>query len=168
MPVITTKSSMPWPVIAPCSPARRCRGRPWNGFELLAARPQEAFRRAEVLKDAALPSRPHAGQLVEHRVGHRLVALAAVELDGEPVRLVAHALEQLELDRVVRQPERFAPAGDEDLLDPLRQADDRHAEVAELAEHGEAGGELPAPAVDDDQRGQRGEALVVLLVVRAP
>ena len=73
---------------------------------------------------------PDAGQLVEHGVRHRLVALAAVELDREAVRLVAHALEQLELDGVVREPQRVAAARDEHLLDPLREAHDVHAEVA--------------------------------------
>src|SRR6185503_6336783 len=100
-------------------------------------------------------------------VGHRLVALAAVELDREAVRLVADTLEELQLDRVVRQSQRLAAAWDEDLLDPLGEAHNGHAEVAELAQHREPGRQLAAAAVDDDQRGERREALVVLLVVRA-
>ena len=74
---------------------------------------------------------PDARQLVHDRLGHRLVAPDPVVRDREPVRLVAHALEQLQLGRVVRQPQRLAHAGHEDLLDPLGQRDDRDAALAE-------------------------------------
>ncbi len=120
-PVMTTKSSM----TALCRRrhrhlvhvvvdlARDLARQPGHRLELLAARAQEALGRAEVLQDAALARRPDAGQLVEDRARHRLVAAAAVELDREAVRLVADALEQLELGRVVRQQRAAAcgPAG---------------------------------------------------------
>ena len=113
-----------------------------------------------------LARRADARQLVEHRARHRLVAPAAVELDREAVRLVAGALEQLQLGRVVGQPQRRLHARLEHLLDPLGEADHGHAQVAERAQLLQPGGQLAAAAVDHDQRRQRGEALVVLLVVR--
>src|SRR4029079_2424926 len=111
-------------------------------LELLAARAQETLRRARVLQDAAPARRPDPPQLIEHGVRHRAFALAAVELDREAVRLVAHALEQLELDRVVREAERRAPAWHEHLLDPLREAHHGHPERAELVEDRQARGQL--------------------------
>src|SRR4051794_1566766 len=71
-------------------------------LELLAARLQEALGRAEVLEQHALARRADAGELVEDRARHRAVAPAAVELDGEAMRLVAHPLEELKGGRVVR------------------------------------------------------------------
>src|SRR5215217_5799556 len=141
---------------------------PGHRLELLAARLQEALRRAEVLEDAPLSRRAHAGELVEDRAGHRPVTASTVELDREPVRLVADALEQLQLGRIVRQTERSAAAGREDLLDPLRQADHGDAEIAERSQLAQARRQLALAAVDHDQRRNRREALVELPVVRAP
>jgi hypothetical protein len=89
-----------------------------------------------------------------------------MELDREAVRLVAGALEKLQLGGVVGESQRRPHPRHEHLLDPLCEADHRHAEVAERPELLEARGQLAAAAVDDDQRRQRGEALVVLLVMR--
>src|SRR5262245_30924353 len=77
--------------------ARDLARQPGHGLELLAAGAEEALGRPEVLQDAPLPGRADARQLVEDRARHRAVAAVAVELDGEPVRLVAHALQQLQL-----------------------------------------------------------------------
>ena len=57
-------------------------------------------------------------------------------------------------------------AGLEHLLDALGQADHGHAQVPERPQLAQAGRQLAPAAVDHDQRGQRGEALVELLVVR--
>ena len=54
-----------------------------------------------------------------------------MELDREAVRLVADALEELELGRVVWQHDRLTAARNEHLLDALRERDDRDAPVAE-------------------------------------
>jgi hypothetical protein len=83
------------------------------------------------------------------------------------VGLVAGALEQLQLRGVVAEQQRRAAAGREDLLDPLGEADHGHAQVAERPELVQPGRQLPLAAVDHDQRGQRREALVVLLLMRA-
>ena len=82
------------------------------------------------------------------------------------MRLVADALQQLERRRVVRQHHRRTPARLEDLLDPLGQAHDRHAQVAERLQGLEPRRELALPAVDHDQARDRGEAGVVVALVR--
>src|SRR5205814_1260064 len=62
-------------------------------------------------------------EIVEDRLEAARVAALAVEADREPVRLVADPLQQLQA-RVVRvEPDRIRPAGDEHLLDPLRERD---------------------------------------------
>ena len=86
--------------------------------------------------------------------------------DGEPVRLVAHALQQLQLRRVVGELQRRGPAGDEHLLDPLGQRDHHHAALAEAAQRPQARRQLALAAVDHHDVGQGGEARVVVLVVR--
>ena len=48
-----------------------------------------------MVQQRPLAGRPDAGQLVEDRGGHLLVAPGAVVGDREPVGLVADALEQL-------------------------------------------------------------------------
>ena len=62
-----------------------------------------------------------------------------MELDGEAMRLVADALQQLQLRGVVVEHERAALSREEDLLDPLGEAHDRGAEVAERLQFLEAG-----------------------------
>ena len=89
-----------------------------------------------------------------------------MELAGEAVRLVARTLEQLQRRRVVPEHDRLAAARQEDLLDPLGQADDGHAEVAERLERAQAGRQLSPASVDHDQARQRRERGVVVLLVR--
>ena len=81
-----------------------------------------------------LARRADAGQVVEHRARHRLVAPAAVELDREAVGLVADALEQLQLGRVVVE-HAAARAGPGTKTSSIRLArlTHRHAQVAERA-----------------------------------
>src|SRR3954451_7620650 len=147
--------------------ARRLARQPGHDLELLARRGQDGLRRAEVRHQRALARRADPRQVVEDRRRHRAVAARAVMGDGEAVGLVAHALQQLQLGLVVRDPDRLAPAGYEHLLDALGQGDHGHPAPAEALERAQARRELPRAAVDDDQVGQRGERLVALGVVRA-
>ena len=112
-----------------------------------------------------LADRPHTRQLVEQGARHRLVAPLAVELDREPVRLVAHSLEQPQGLRVLLDRERGRAARNEDLLDPLREPNHGDAAIGERRQGPHAGRELALASVDHDQVGQRGEALVALRVV---
>ena len=84
-------------------------------------------------QQGALADRADAVQLVEHRVAHRLVAPLAMELDREPVRLVAHALKQPQRLGVARDRHQVRAARQEHLLDPLRQPDDGGAALGERA-----------------------------------
>ena len=128
--------------------------------------PPRASRSAS--SSARLRAGPMPGQVVEDRRRHRAVAARAVVGDREAVRLVAHALQQLQLGRVVRRarsaraararrPPRCAwPA--------RRPSTPRSRKPSQRAQ---AGRELARAAVDDDQVGQRRERLVALGVVRA-
>jgi hypothetical protein len=89
-----------------------------------------------------------------------------MELDREPVRLVPHPLEKPQRLRVLGDRERCRATGHEDLLDPFREPDHRDAALRERAQRPHARRELALAAVDDDQIGQRREALVALRVVR--
>src|SRR5581483_8847618 len=73
------------------------RGHAGHGRELLAGGRHDRLRRAEVRQQRALARGADPGQLVEQRARHRLVAAGAVVGYREPMRLVAHALQQLQL-----------------------------------------------------------------------
>ena len=87
--------------------------------------------------------------------------------DREAVRLVAHALQELERRRVVGQDDRLRDARDEDLLDPLGQRHDRHAAREEPLQRLDPGAELALAAVDHDEARQCCERFVALGVVGA-
>ncbi len=71
--------------------------------------------------------------------------------DGEPMGLVADALEEIEALGAARQDHRVLLPGQPHLLQPLGQA--AHGDVvdAELVERALRGGDLRRAAVDDDQ-----------------
>ena len=88
----------------------------------------------------ALPRRPDAGDLVERIGVHLLLAPRPVRADGEAVRLVAQALDEIEHRVAVRQHERLASGHEEGLAPGLAVAalgdgDERHVVDAELGEH---------------------------------
>ncbi len=87
--------------------------------------------------------------------------------DREAVRLVADALQQLQLGRRVVEHERRA-RGPGRNTSSMRLASeiDRHAALAEAAQRPEPGRELALAAVDHDEVRQRREARVVGGVVR--
>src|SRR5512138_3238359 len=68
----------------------------------------DLVERPEVLYKRLLSHRPETGNLVQLRLDHLLPSELAMERDGEPVRLVADALEQLERGRRYRN--RYLPA----------------------------------------------------------
>ena len=111
----------------------------------------------------APPGRADAVELVEHRLARGGVAALAVEGDREPVRLVAQPLQQLQPGRVVGQQHRGRPAGQEHLLDPLRERDHRDARQVVGLHRGERRRELALAAVDHDEVRRRRERLVVLV-----
>lgn len=101
--------------------ARELPGQSGHRFQLLPRGGEDRVRRTEVVEQGPFARGADPGKLVEDRRRHRSVAADPVVRDGEPVRLVAHALQELELRGVVGEPKRLEPAGDEDLLDPLRE-----------------------------------------------
>src|ERR671919_143267 len=113
-----------------------------NRLEFLAGRGEEALGGAEVTQEGALAGRPDALQAVEHPLQQLRGLRAGVEID------------------------RRRPTREEDLLLALGQRDDSGAAFDEGAEGAQRRAELALAAIDDDQRGQRGEALVALAVVR--
>src|SRR3954447_5799130 len=103
-------TSAPSPVEVRVEVAGHLLGEPGHVLQILPRGGEDGLRRAEVLEQQPLARRPDAGQLVHDRLGHRPVAAAPVVSDGEAVRLVADALEQLQLGRVVRPHDRHGVA----------------------------------------------------------
>ena len=68
-------------------------------------------------------------------LGHRLRPLLPVEGDGEPVRLVAHPLQQVQRLGGARQDHRVVLAGHPDLLQPLGQSASVTSVMPEFGEH---------------------------------
>ena len=105
---------------------------------------------------------PDAGQPLEDRLHRVLRAPAPVEAKGDAVRLVANALKELQRRARAVEDDRGREARNEDLLLALRERDDRDPRQVELLDGGERRGELPLPAVDDDEVRHPREALVLL------
>src|SRR5215217_3791461 len=84
---------------------------PGDALELLPGGGQHGLGRAEVLQKRTLAGRPDAREVVHDRLRHGLVAADAVVGDGKAVGLVAYALEQLELRRLVREHDRVGLPG---------------------------------------------------------
>src|SRR5205085_913692 len=72
------------------------RGAADGAGELLDARPAHAAQRAEAREELAALDGPDAGDLVQLRAQRAFRARLAMEADGEAVRLVAHALHELQ------------------------------------------------------------------------
>ena len=87
------------------------RGDAGNALQLLGRRLEQPLRRAEVLDQRSLASRADAGQCVEDRFAGLRIAAAAVEAEGEAVRLVADPLQELEAGRVALEDDRLGRPG---------------------------------------------------------
>ena len=111
------------PVMAPLErPGRRrrgsCRARPRppsSGSQDSARSSSSAACSTLPTPPSSLTSRfrrvsPEAGDVVEHRRGHALAAQLAVERDGEPVGLVADALQQVQRLGLTRHAHRLGAA----------------------------------------------------------
>src|SRR5690606_8437119 len=103
-------------------------------------RARDGLRRAEVMQQGPLARRPDTHDLVERIAADVALALGPVGADGEAVRLVAQALDEMERRIARRQAEGLAAGDDEGLapgiaVRPLGDADERHVRDAELGEH---------------------------------
>src|SRR4051794_1085444 len=113
-------------------------------LELLAGGGEEPLRRPEVLQQRSLARRADPRELVEDRAPEQAaVAAAAVVLDREPVRLVADPLQQARGLGVGGEVERRRAAWDVDLLQPLGEADDGDAALAERLQRPHPRRQLP-------------------------
>src|SRR5256885_15611232 len=88
----------------------------------------DRLERAEVTQQRALAGRPDAGDFLQAGFTDVLLALLAMRADGEAVRLVAQALNEIENGIARAQPERLASGHEEGLatrvaLRPLGDAD---------------------------------------------
>ena len=122
-----------------------------------AGRPQP-LERAEVLEQRLAPRLAEPGYAVEGGVDHAARALLPVVGDREPVRLVAHPLQQVEALAGARQDHRVGVAGQPHLLEPLGQPAERDVVDAELLQRRARRLDLRGAAVDDHQVGRVGEA----------
>src|SRR5262249_44585436 len=114
--------------------------------------------RAEMVQQRLLAPRANPRDLVEQRLADMLRALGAVRADGEAVRLVAQALQEVE-DRVTRIEAKRCLAGQEEALapgiavGPLGDRRDRYIVDAELGEDLQRRRELPGAAIDQHEVG---------------
>ena len=120
---------------------------------------------AEVVQERALAGRADAGDLVERVLHHLALALRPVRADGEAVRLVAQALDEVERRVARRQLERRLARLEEGLpagvaVAALGDADDRHVAPTPSASSVRPRRlHLPLAAVDEDEVRPGGEFL---------
>ena len=139
---------------------RRCK-RPAEaryGHDVRDVRRAEAFDRTELAQQRLLATGAQPGYAVELGRRHGLGPPLAVEGDGEPVRLVAQPLQQVEALARARQDDRVVLPGQPHLLEALGEADEGDLLDAELVEHRLRRVDLRQSAVDDDEAGRVGEA----------
>src|SRR5207302_8503918 len=122
-----------------------------NALELLLRGRDHALDRAEVLEERPAARRPDAFELVEEGGEAARLAPLPVEAEGEAVRLVAQTLQELKPRVVAREHDRLGPAGDEDLLDALRERNDCDARQIVRLHRFERRRQLALAAVDDDE-----------------
>ena len=151
----------------PMDVAGELAGDPGHGLELLAARADQALRRAEVLEQRALAHRPHAA--AARRAASAVIALSrrcggGRARSGAPRRGPAAAA-------AAPPSPAGSPAGSE--RPGTKTSSRRFASPITAVPRSASGAERPHPrrelalaAVDHDQVRQRGEALVALGVVR--
>ena len=161
-------SSRHQPALWSCSWISRASlpGSPGTASSSSRLAPRRRSGRAEVAQQGPLARRADARQLVEHRRRHRLVAAArwcsiAKRCASSRIRCSSCSASESRGSRIGSE-----RPGHEDLLEPLGEADDRHAALGERLERPHPGRELALAAVDHDQRRQRGEARVAVGVVR--
>ena len=108
-------------------------------------------------KQRAPPRRADARNVLQRGVHARLLAQLAVVRNAEAVRLIADALDQVQRGRLAVQQDALLPVRQEDLLQPLRQAEDR--DVVAHGQHRLARkAQLLRAAVDEDEVRQVGKA----------
>src|SRR5262245_61358413 len=89
-----------------------------------------------------------AGNVIQERMRLRLAAPLAMVRDGEAVRLVADALQEVQRGRVARQSQWLAASRQEHQLVLLGQADGRNVFERFFLKHAEANVELAFAAVN--------------------
>src|SRR5688572_804578 len=131
-----------------------------HALELLLRGGEYPVDRAEVHEQRPPPGRPDAAQLVEQRLAGLRGPLLPVVADGESVSLVAEPLEELQPGRRALEHDRPPLPGNEHMLLPLGERDDRDARQLVLVDGAERGRQLPFPPVDDDEIRDAAERLV--------
>src|SRR5712692_2772786 len=96
-----------------------CDGPAYAGdpFELAKTGPGDRSRRAEMVQERLLATRPDPSNLLERRVTERFCPLGTVGADCEAMRLVAQALQKVE-DGIPRVERERRPTGNEEALAP--------------------------------------------------
>src|SRR5579862_3422179 len=87
-----------------------------NLHKILDSGTQYSLQAAELLQQLASLHRTQARDGLEYRLAMPLRAFATVPRDGEPMRLVAHPLDQMQRRRIGRQDRRRVPARQEELF----------------------------------------------------
>src|ERR1700687_1726168 len=111
-----------------------------------------------MMQQRLLAVRANAGNVVEQRVGDALRALGTVRSDGEAVRLVAQALQEIKYGVARIEAEGQLAWQEEPLaagvaIGPFGDRGDGDIGDAELAEDGSRDRQLTGTAIDQDEVG---------------
>ena len=106
-----------------------------------------------MIPERLAPLGADARDMVEHGDEVALAAQFTVVCDGEAVRLVANALDEVERLAAARQDHGIGTALGEDVLELLGKPDDGHGQVACATNDFQRGRKLSLAAVDDDEVG---------------
>src|SRR5256712_12897994 len=136
-------------------PLRERRPHPGDLRELVQGGLTDAADAPEAAQQGALARRTDAVDVVEHAADGALRAHGLVIGDGEPMRLVADALDEVEALRRARQQDRIRPRRHEELLALLRERGDRYTPHSRVGQPRLSGGELALAAVEGPELRER-------------
>src|SRR6185503_14771885 len=122
-----------------------------DGRQLFASRTADAGDAAECGQQRLAPPRADARHVIELRSEIAQRPRAAVEGDGEAMRLVADPLHQQQRRIVCGERDCVLAIASEEQLFLLGDADRDQVGKAQLFERGVGGGQLPLAAVNQDQ-----------------
>src|SRR5579871_3184152 len=128
--------------------------------KVVDARTQDSLQSSELAQQRSALDWPQPRNALEYRLAVALGSLASVTGDSEAMRLIAHALDEMQRAGVRWQDERRIAVRQEELLlagpsiGALGDPDERDARYTELLEHARGLCELALPPIDQQHIGR--------------
>src|SRR5215469_8818284 len=154
----------PWPVQCLVHSLRGPQPESGQGGDLVHGRRAQLPHGAELPQQRSPPGRPEARHAIKLTRLECRRSLRAVICDGEPVRLVANALKQVQALTGPRQDDRAVFPRQPHFLQPLGQAADRDVDDTQIFERADRGADLCRAAIDNQQVRRVGELAARLRV----